>query len=215
MAYTRERAIEFWFQFDAMFLPGGASEEILEAYFMTGAPDGARVRWRNSRVAGTYPQSFVEGAQPFKDFTVLLFESQWSVMAEHFPDLSELQRASEDFGQGVLFDDRRPADYKLHTMDAGNDYDSQPFIGYHRWHAFLREAAVSGADAEKALNWNRLVGLAWAIQSEVRPQQDADPPSGDPRQNLVALREKWISMPVEQVDAQFDSYPFPPSGEIA
>lgn len=209
MSYTREKAIEFWYAFDNKFLPNSAGQEILMAYFQTAAPDGARARWRSSRDAGTYPQSFEEGAQPFKESTLFLFAEQMSVMNEHFPDPADLQRAFEDFGQGVLFDDRRPAGYKLHTMDAGNDYEAQPFIGYHRWHAFLREVEVSGGDEELVLRISRLVGLAWAIQSEVRPEQDEQPPEGDLSEDLPGHRGRWLNMSTGELDSQFDNYPFP------
>jgi hypothetical protein len=204
--------MEFWYQFDKTFLPTQQTEqEILEAYFSTEAPDGARVRWRKHRKAGTYPAGFKTEAQTMSAPTLFLFRRQKQVMDAHFPDPGDLQRAYEDFGQGVLFDDRRSPGYKLHTMDAGNDYVAQPFIGYHRWHAFIREAEACGADKSFCLFWNRLIGLAWAIQSEVRPKQDEKPPTGDRSQKLPEHRTRWMKMSVDDLDAAFDEYPFPPS----
>lgn len=211
MAYSRALGIEFWYQFDRTFLPTSQTDQaILTAYFNTAAPDGSRQRWRSHRDDGTYPQGFITEAQDFRADTLLILERQKAVMDAHFPDRAHLQRAFEDFGQGVLYDARRPTGYKLHTMDAGNDYTSQPFVGYHRWHSFLREAIASGAEPSFTLFWNRLVALAWAIQSEVRPLQDEQPPAGDRSQLLDQHRQRWMNATDDELDSAFDSYPFPP-----
>ncbi|MEA2195019.1 MAG: hypothetical protein QOG42_1453, partial [Solirubrobacteraceae bacterium] len=114
----------------------------------------------------------------------------------------------EEFGQGLNFDDRRPDGDKVHKMDTGGP--DRPPQAYHPWHAFMRAVVLLGADEQRWLALNRNLALAWAIQNEAKPADDepANPPL--PQERLDALREAWLALDVEQLDAAFDNDPLPP-----
>lgn len=207
----RARAIEFWFDFDLAYNPGfgRVSDEILEAYSIIRGPDFPRARWREHRLRGTFPDGFARDMMPMKDALLLLANDQLQIIDRHYAGDDEgLRAAFEDFGQGVLFDDRRPPGEKIHKMDVGGP--DNPPIGYHRWHAFNRAVVVVGGDADRWLTIDRYVGLAWAIQSEARPEEDRPDNPGLPEERLAALREQWTKMSWDELDAAFDSDPFPP-----
>lgn len=214
-AYTRERAIEFWFAFDNFFL-FQPPPEILQSYQQIGGPDAFRRLFVSTRANGTYPEAFVQQAQApaVSEGLVRLADAQLAIMDQHFPNEPDsLRRAFEDFGQGVLFDDRRNVGDKVHKMDIGGP--EFPPIGYHRWHGFIRAAVAAGADAERWLLLNRCMGLAWQVQSLAKPEEDNPSNPGLPEEQLVLLREKWMGMSVDELDAAFDSTPFPPEDLVA
>lgn len=206
----RDRASEFWFQFDNAFNPGfgQVSDEIFEAYAATGGPDGPLGRWRHHRRNGTYPDGFRQDMERAADGHLFLAQKQLEIIDQHFgADAGAERSAFEGFGQGVLFDDRRPPTEKVHKMDIGGPND--PPIGYHRWHACIRAAVMVGADSERWLTIDRLVGLAWAIQSEARPEEDSPDNPGLPAERLTELGEHWMNLDFDELDAEFDSDPFP------
>jgi hypothetical protein len=84
-----------------------------------------------------------------------------------------------------------------------------PPVSYHRWHATIRAAVMVGADAERWLQIDRNVGLAWAIQSEARPIQDAPGNRGLPPARLEELRSTWQAFSFDELDRAFDSFPYP------
>jgi Copper binding proteins, plastocyanin/azurin family len=211
--YTRERAIEFWFNFDNAFLFQPA-QEILQAYQQIGGPDAFRRLFVLTRANGTYPAAFEQQAQAARDGLLRLTDAQLANMDRHFPNEPEsLRQAFEDFGQGVLFDDRRNVGDKVHKMDIGGP--QFPPIGYHRWHGFIRAAVAAGADTERWLFLNRCVGLAWHIQSLAKPEEDNPNNPGLPEEQRASLRERWMAMSVDELDAAFDSTPFPPEDLVA
>ncbi len=59
------------------------------------------------------------------------------------------------------------------------------------------------------------MGLAWAIQSEARPEEDSPTNPGLPPDRLAALREQWTKMTFDELDAAFDHDPFPPGVDDA
>lgn len=206
----RERASEFWFQFDNAFNPGfgQVSDEVFEAYGATESPDGPLQRWRHHRRGGTYPDGFRQDMERAADAHLLLAEKQLEIIDQHLGgDAGAERNAFEGFGQGVLFDDRRPPTEKVHKMDIGGPND--PPIGYHRWHACIRAAVMVGADSERWLTIDRLVGLAWAIQSEARPEEDSPDNPGLSAERLTALGEHWMGLDFDGLDTEFDSDPFP------
>ncbi|MGI9023351.1 MAG: hypothetical protein ACR2HV_09000 [Acidimicrobiales bacterium] len=210
----RARATEFWFQFDNAFNPGfgQVSDEVFEAYAATDSPDGPLQRWNHHRRNGTYPDGFRQDMERARDSHLRLAELQLQIIDQHFAGDSDAERgAFEDFGQGVLFNDRRPPTDKVHKMDIGGPDD--PPIGYHRWHACIRAAVTVGADPDRWLTIDRLVGLAWAIQSEARPEQDSATNPGLSAERLAALREHWTSLDFDALDTEFDSDPFPRSAQ--
>lgn len=210
LADSKARAAEFWFEFDNVFNPGfgQVSDEVFQAYGATDAPDGALQRWRQHRRNGTYPDGFRRDMERARDSHLFLAQMQLEILDRHFEgDPSGLQQAFEDFGQGVLFDDRRKPGEKIHKMDIGGPND--PPIGYHRWHASIRAAVLVGADSDRWLTVGRLVGLAWAIQSEARPEEDSPDNPGLSDERLVALREHWLGLTFDGLDREFDSDPFP------
>ena len=106
------------------------------------------------------------------DSLSLLAGEQLKIIDRHFGDDGAAQQSAfEAFGQGVLFDDRRPAGDKVHKMDTGGPAD--PPTGYHNWHAFIRAAVLVGGDPQRWLEIDRQVGLAWGIQSVAKPVEDA------------------------------------------
>jgi hypothetical protein len=206
-----DEPMEFWFDLDNATNPGlgQVSDAVLDAYDATGAPFGITARWRRHRSAGTYPEGFRDDMAATTDSLTLLADLQLRVLEEHFGgDTAREQQAFELFGQGVLFDERRPAGDKVHKMDTGGP--ASPPAGYHNWHAFIRAAVLVGADADRWLGIDRLVGLAWAVQNAARPADDApdNPPLDEAK--LRPLRDAWLKLDADGLDRAFDNDPFPP-----
>lgn len=71
-----------------------------------------------------------------------LATAQLQIIDAHFKGNREAeQRAFEDFGQGVLFDDRREESDKIYKMDTGGP--NNPPIVDHRWHGYTRAGLLS------------------------------------------------------------------------
>ncbi|MGE4070466.1 MAG: hypothetical protein AB7E72_04770 [Lysobacterales bacterium] len=208
MAYTIDSALDFWYEFDQAFL-FATSPEVDGLYATIFGPNFAAdalidaVRDHRADLS-----QVVAGKEPSFQ---RLAEIQLSIMDRHFPDPADLQRAFEDFGQGILFDaktlpgsgrPRRPVGRLIHMMDGTPD----DCIGYHRWHAFIRAAVAAGADAGRWLAVNRLVALAWAIYSELNPREDApnNPPLATAR--LDSLRNGWLSADEATLNEAFLHY---------
>jgi hypothetical protein len=208
MAYSRQQAIELWFEFDNTF-HFQTTAEVRTAYqnihFDFDLPLNA---FDDTRAAGTFPASFLASVQPFQQPLSVLSRLQLASMDKYFGgDADSLRLAFEDFGQGILFDDRRPAGVKLHTMDSGGP--ANPPIGYHRWHGFARAFIVLGLDVPRWTVIDRFIGLAWAIQSILKPVQDQRNNPELPDSRLESLRVEWLAKPVEKLDAAFDNKPYP------
>jgi hypothetical protein len=92
-------------------------------------------------------------------------------------------------------------------MDAGG-----PPIGYHRWHASIRAIQLLNiGDHDWWEQLDRILGLAWAIQSFAMPvQQDvANPHMADT--DLQDLGGAWLQLSGTARDPQFD-LPLGPPG---
>ncbi len=213
MTYNIDIGNEFWYQFDLKFLPSSASIDIMQAYGAVGGPDGVKNRWELARSSnGTFPDDFEAFASEKRDAIALVSNEQKEVFDEFFnADFDGLRQAFEDFGQGILFDDRRPNGDKIHKMDTGGI--TSPPIGYHRWHPFIRAQAMNGLDLDYWLKIDRLVGLAWQIQSEMKPVEDKPDNPRMNAQRLRELREKWLKLDFHHIDAEFNSYPYPKGGQ--
>lgn len=204
-------SMEFWFAFDNFFNPGfgQVTDDVLIAYQATGAPFGITESWRRHRGDGTYPGGFQQEMAENAGALLQLADQQLVILDSHFAgDAEAEQRAFEEFGQGILFDERRPVGDKIHKMDTGGPAD--PPTGYHNWHAFIRAAVLVGADEDRWLGLDGHVGLAWAVQTVARPVEDAtdNPPLEEAR--LQGLRDAWLGLSADQLDDAFDQEPFPP-----
>ena len=122
---------------------------------------------------------------------------QLEMMDQFFADDDELQRAFEDFGQGVLIDTpyRRPPTQLIHMMNGTPD----DWVGYHRWHAFARCANAIGVTPMRWDQINKFVGLAWAIQSEANPRVDDATNPGLGEQRLNVLRAGWLNLDIPRL----------------
>lgn len=214
MAYSKDTALDFWYEYDQTFL-FATSPEVAGLYQNIYGPTFAIdalvdiVRDNQADLAAQ-----LRGREQSLQ---RLAEIQLEIIDRHFPNSADLQRAFEDFGQGVLYDGkplstnpnrpRRPVGRLIHMMDGTPD----DCVGYHRWHAFIRAAVAAGADANRWLEINRFVALAWAIYSELNPREDApnNPPLAADR--LASLQKGWLSADVRTLNEGFLHYtgPFP------
>ncbi len=204
------RANEFWFQFDNFFNPrlGQSPAAVRRAYAQMHGPDFVLTSWREHRAANNYPEKFRQDVEAVRQPVLFLAENQLRILDQFFGGDAEAERrAFVDFGQGILFDDRRPPTEKLHKMDIG-DGDSPP-VGYHRWHAFIQAVTALGGDAARWLQVDREVALAWAVQSEARPKEDAPDNPGLPSERLGELTTYWMGLSIAELDTAFDHDPFP------
>ena len=209
MPYTRQQAMDFWLEFDDVFhfhTPAAVQAAYQQIQFNF---DLAVNAFDDGRAAATFPASFVAAVQPFRPALAVLSQFQLDVIDRHFHgDVDSLRMSMEDFGQGVLFDNRRQAGVKIHMMD-GSGVGNPP-IGYHRWHAFNRAFQLLGLQEDRWKKIDQFVGLAWAIQSVLKPIQDRQNNPELTSARLSALRADWLAKTVDQIDAAFDSSPYPP-----
>ena len=211
MAYSREAANDFWLEYDDSFLPGPRlPERVASAYqAMEYDFDGPYSLLVRTLGDGSFPDRFVEEMDGLRGALEVLSEEQLAVFARFFRDEPEsLRLAMEDFGQGVLFDRRRPRGRKVHMMDSSGP--ASPPVGYHRWHGFNRAFILLGLGAGRWTEIARWVGLAWAIQSILKPVQDRTDNPEMSQARLAELRVKWMGLDAEGLDRQFLSEPYPP-----
>ncbi|MEM9283390.1 MAG: hypothetical protein AAGA96_16325 [Verrucomicrobiota bacterium] len=213
MSYTKTKGIEFWYEFDQATNPGfgGVSQSTRDLYLqvfgsnfdMDGLVDAVR-----DSLYGADLGAYISGReQSFMDLAAFQVE----IMERHFPDFADMQKAFEDFGHGVLHDNkklpgtshfRRPTGFMNHMMDGSPDR----CVGYHRWHAFVRAAVHAGADTTKWLKINQGVGLAWAIYSELNPVSDSPANPKLDSSRVRQLRDFWMNADEATLNAGFLSY---------
>ncbi len=199
---------DFWYDFDNQTLfrrTDEVDEAIQQAYVRQGmTPDSVSELLRASFSRPDHPQSFIDGVAAGKNGFLALASIQLTIMDAHLPNPNAIQRAFEHFGQGVLFDDRppRPSTRRIHMMDGTRD----TWVGWQRWHGFMRAATLLGADADRWLHLNRCMALAWAIQTEANPEIDNPANPGLPDERLALLRAAWMSLSIEQLDWAFASH---------
>jgi hypothetical protein len=82
-------------------------------------------------------------------------------------------------------------------------------VGYNRWHVFIRACVLLGTDVDTWLQIDRLVVLAWYIQSALTPVQrfGQDPKNEYMEENrLNKLRNSYLQWDFRQIDDAFHSY---------
>lgn len=202
MAYTTEQGRKFWYDFDKATKYDTA---FMDRVRLAGAGVIQTV-FANTRAQQNYPADFRAFVTPLRDHWLVMAEAQTSIIRSTFhDDWADVQRAFEDFGQGVLYDpdpERGQSNDMIHTMDVqGLD----PPVGYHRWHASIR--AIQLLQIGDSQWWDRLASLlvlTWAIQSEARPRQQTQPNPGLSAQRLSALRSAWQGLDQARIDRQYD-----------
>ena len=205
-------SLEFWFDFDNFFNPGFGElgDGVQDIYNVVGSPFRLRDAWHKRRREGPYPDGYRDDVMPIKNELLQLAGMQLAIFDQHFHgDAAAEQNAFEEFGQGLNFDDRRPEGDKVHKMDQGAP--GRPPQAYHAWHAYIRAFVLLGEDEQRWLRMDRNLGLAWAIQTEARPEDDnpANPPLAPER--LAALRHAWLALDFDGLDNAFDNDPLPPN----
>ena len=208
--YTSQIGKDFWFDFDNQTLWQRSrviSESFQRAYFQHGfSLDSFPEFLRTSFNSPSHPDSFVGMVEPGKSGITDLAAIHLQLIDRHLRDDESIRRAFEDFGQGLLFDDRapRPVGRHVHMMDGTPD----TWVGWQRWHGFIRAAALLGSDTDRWLHIDRSMALAWAIQTEANPEIDNpnNPPLAEHR--LAKLRNVWMSLNFDQLDWAFAKHRF-------
>ena len=102
---------------------------------------------KEHKINETYPIDFInevrQDEQRVKSI-IFLAQKQLDIINKSFGNNTESQqRAFEDFGQGILFDDRspRPLNNRVHMMDEGQ-------FGFYRWHTLIRTAVLLNQESE-------------------------------------------------------------------
>jgi hypothetical protein len=202
MAYSPEVGRRFWFEFDQATLHSPAFMNIVSSSGAAGAQDD----YKSTRRQGTYPGTFRQKFLSRRADWVRIADLQWTMIGNLLgADWADIQRAFEDFGQGILLDTdpQRQADGDaIHMMDGqvGN-----PPIGYHRWHACIRAIQLLDiGDRDWWENLDRILGLGWGIQSFAKPVQQNTPNPQLPKADLQDLRNAWLGLTPDRRDRQYD-----------
>jgi len=217
MSNSKQIAQDFWFDFDNKFHGPSMSEEVKHEYkilFSQGF-DNLLLSWWRTRRDPSYPANFNELLNPTIQTSIKkLTELQYEVISNFLHDYPEMESAFVYFGQGMLYDARRPDGMKIHRMD-GDSPDI--YIGYYRWHSFLRAASLvekeNQASLQRLLKLDQLVGLAWAIQIEMNPHQDdieghlgEDPHNEEMNpKKLNDLKIAWENKGFDELDNEYDN----------
>ncbi|MFF4570657.1 Tat pathway signal sequence domain protein [Streptomyces sp. NPDC001410] len=203
-------ANEFWYQYDEMsyYTP---SQEMKDAVTAITTPFGGFTKtydaWLATRKSGRYPRSFLELIQPNKDAFEVLSRNQLAVYDQFYGrDPRGLVFAFQEFGQGTLFDPRRPVGQKVHMM---NYTPPEPTHAYHRWHPFLAGFVLLGIEPRWWTHVNRLAGAAWELQSLAQPITDHTDNPHLPKHTVRHITAKWLRRDRDELDAAFDISPFP------
>lgn len=202
MVYTASKGQEFWYEFDAITIYDRVGFGPIMAEAGAGEVQDA---FRATRDNDDYPAGFVGWVTARKSGWIKLCDLQADIFARHWgSDWADIQAAFNDFGQGVLFDNRpmRRPNNMNHMMDGQT---GSQVIGYHRWHASIR--AIQVAVPAKRAWFEKLatcVGTAWAIQSVAKPTQRSGPNPGIPAASVATLMAAWAPLTPDQLDAQYD-----------
>ncbi|NEC92588.1 Tat pathway signal sequence domain protein [Streptomyces sp. SID12501] len=203
-------ANEFWYEYDEMsyYTP---SQEMKDAVGAIITPFGGFTKtydaWVATRTSGRYPRSFLELIQPNKAAFEVLSREQIKVYDRFYGnDPQGLVLAFQEYGQGTLFDPRRPVGQKVHMM---NYTPPSPTHAYHRWHPFLAGFALLGIERRYWTHINRLAGTAWELQSLAQPITDRPDNPHLPRHTVRHITAKWLCRDRQELDTAFDASPFP------
>ncbi|MFJ3877354.1 Tat pathway signal sequence domain protein [Streptomyces sp. NPDC090077] len=203
-------ASEFWYDYDEMSYYNPTAEMKAAVGAIT-APFGGFTKsydaWVATRKGGRYPRSWTEIIQPNRAHFELLSREQKKVYDKWYGrDPKGLVFAFQEFGQGTLFDPRRPAGNKVHMM---NYTPPTPTQAYHRWHAYLQSFQLLNIDRRFWAHINRLTGMAWELQSIGKPVNDANDNKHLPRHVVNKVTAKWLCRSDAKVTAAFDVWPYP------
>lgn len=207
MAYTPEIGRRFWFEFDRSTKYNDAFMNVI---FAAGGI-GIQTDYKRTRANQTYPAAFVQKFAPHQNEWKQIADIQTSTIGNVLgSDWSDIQAAFEDFGQGTLLDTdpvRQAANDSIHMMDV---QDPAPPIGYHRWHASIRLIQLLKiGDNAWWENLDRLLGLAWGIQSFALPKQQSAPNAPIAQSDMQDLRNAWLALTPDRRDRQYDLSPGP------
>lgn len=201
MPYTPEMGRRFWFEFDNATQGDPEFGNVI----LRAGGFGVQNDYRQIRTAGTYPAAFRQKFLPSLEDWRIIARLQIDMIGTLLDnDLANIQAAFEDFGQGTLFDNdpRRDDGNRIHMMDG---QVGAQLVGYHRWHAAIRAIQLLGfSDNAWWEDLDRILGLAWAIQSFARPRQQNMPNPGLTSADLADLRTAWLELAPERRDRQYD-----------
>lgn len=204
MVYSSQLGTNFWFEFDNFFL-WDERQDVLKA--LGNISDLDRI-CKEHKINETYPIDFInevrEDEQRVKSI-IFLAQKQLDIINKSFGNNTESQqRAFEDFGQGILFDDRspRPLNNRVHMMDEGQ-------FGFYRWHILIRTAMLLNHESEMWIHVDRHIGLACSIDSVQRPRQSTNNGNNPNNSKISAemldkLRSFWLQLNFEELDREFD-----------
>jgi hypothetical protein len=207
MTYNRTIGNDFWFELDNQTLwnrTQKVSDAIIKSYGAI-APfpdlDLPVDAFRTSYHLPNHPVPFVSQMQPGKSGFIELADIVLAIVDAHLDNEDAIRSAFEDFGQGVLFDNRRNPGFKVHKMDG----DPLSWVGYHRWNSFMRTVQLFGHNESRWLFLNKCLGLAWAIQTVMNPSDDVVNPNME-MGTLSKLRSVWMSMTASGLDWAFANH---------
>ncbi|NXY98120.1 Tat pathway signal sequence domain protein [Streptomyces sp. BR123] len=203
-------ANEFWYDYDEMSYYN-PTEELKAAVGAITAPFGGFTKsydaWAATRQGGRYPRSWMELIEPRRAEFELLSRAQRAVYDKWYGrDPKGLVFAFQEFGQGTLFDPRRPAGNKVHMM---NYTPPSATHAYHRWHPYLQSFQLLGIDRQFWAHINRLVGAAWEIQSIAQPVTDRNDNKHISKHVVRQVTAKWLCRSNERMNQAFDVWPYP------
>jgi hypothetical protein len=217
MGKVNQIAQDFWFAFDNEF-HDNISDKVDQEYkvLFSNSMDELLFLWWRSRREPNYPDSFEALLNATSRISIKnLLDLQYNIISHYLHNSIQMESAFIDFGQGILFDPRRRNGMKIHRMDGGSP---DIYIGYYRWHAFLRAASLvekaSDADPglQRLLELDQLVALAWVIQREMNPRQDDETGGGQDPENkamnperIDELKKIWRAKGFDELDNDYDN----------
>jgi hypothetical protein len=212
LEYSYALGNNFWYEFDNYFAwEFDKHPEADAAYKKLGDLLTPYLKYRKK---GIFPQDFANEIRKNDERVnaiIVLAKVQRDILSKYFnDDLIAQQQAFEDFGQGVLFDDRPPRwpMVRIHMMEEG-------IRGYYRWHVFIRALVITNENISLEndiwLHVDRHVGLASAIHYQQQPHQsgsDGTNPNNPQIDSnaLTQFRNFWLGLNFEQLDTAFDQY---------
>jgi len=212
MNYTKAIGRDFWYDFDNQTLwqrTPEITDALTRAYFDQGfSLDTPADELRISFPLVDHPKQFIArmtiGRNGFVDLAELLLR----IIDKYLKDADSIQHAYEDFGQGILYDNRppRPAGRQVHMMDG----TSADWVGWQRWHGFIRASQEFGANRSRWLQIDRCVGLGWAIQAEANPSQTNPANPGLAPARISQLASEWMTLSTADLDWAFATHRFMP-----
>lgn len=199
------RANELWYQLDqaTLYHP---SQEFTDAYLglaalFGGAWDRTVLNtWRELVVSPAYRERFTEFTAPGRPHFEVISRIQLGVFDSVYrPADPRLVPAFAAFAQGTLYDPRTGA---LHVMTGS------PPGGYPIWHVVMRAMMFLGIDAHRWAALAPLNAFGCAVQLRAKPDlEHVNQPLPEGTVRLLAAR--WLPLGLRQLDAGFQSFPYP------